>query len=216
MLGSAWGPFQPETAMSSFNQATLTSHVPVIETVGVATIPNFLKAGVRDALLNELEQYQLNPEPEEYGQYRVKQAFRSVTAFPDGSLFLEVRDELEAWLNTEFSREFPQHLSEPLQFSVPVAQRYEVGPIGVSAHRDGKSFINLIAIFVLEGTGRFCVCDNRQGSNPQLVRNEPGDLLLMRGPGFLGSDFQPFHFVDTISVRRTSFSLRHKRLSIIM
>lgn len=197
--------------MSCFNQATLESYAPVIETVGVATIPGFLKTEMRTALLNELEQYQLTPEPEEYGQYKVKQAFRSVTAFSEDSLFLHVQDELESWLNGGFTQSFPEHLSEPVCFSNLVAQRYEVGPIGVSAHRDGKSFINLIAIFVLEGAGRFCVCDDREGNNPQLIRNEPGDLLLMRGTGFLGSDYQPFHFVDNISERRTSFSLRQKK-----
>lgn len=197
--------------MLSFNQAILESCVPVLETVGVATIPAFLKTEVRAALLSELEHYQLKPEPKEYGQFKVKQAFKSVTTFPEDSLFLQVQQELEEWLNSGFSQSFPKHLSEPVSFSNLVAQRYEVGPIGVSAHRDGRSFINLIAIFVLEGTGRFCACDDREGSNSRLIRNEPGDLLLMRGTGFLGSDFQPFHFVDNISERRTSFSLRQKK-----
>ncbi len=79
----------------------------------------------------------------------------------------------------------------------------------VAPHCDGKSCINLISLIILEGQGNFCTCANREGNNSVPIRNAPGDLLLMRGPGFLASDIQPFHFVNNITVRRTSFGLRH-------
>ena len=68
-----------------------------------------------------------------------------------------------------------------------------------------------MCVFVLEGMGRFCLCDDRDGKNSRAVRNDPGDLILMRAPGFAGADIQPFHFVDRIVRRRTSFALRQKK-----
>ncbi len=199
--------------MSDFTQVILERSVREIETLGATTIPAVIGPQTRRRLLDEITMYQLEVEPVEKGPHRVTQAFAAISEFPVISHFREISGQLQRWLVSELCEKHPGILSEPLTFTELVAQRYQPCPVGISAHRDGASFINLIAILVLEGQGRFCICDDREGSNPVSLRNEPGDLILMRGPGFRGSDIQPFHFVDKVETRRTTFSLRHKKLA---
>jgi hypothetical protein len=41
--------------------------------------------------------------------------------------------------------------------------------------------------------------------------NAPGDLILLRAPGFMGSDVRPFHGVAEIAEQRTTFALRQQK-----
>ncbi|MCX6819861.1 MAG: hypothetical protein NT019_01030 [Candidatus Adlerbacteria bacterium] len=197
--------------MSSFNDraSALKGCVEEIKKYGAGTVSDFLKLDVRQALLGELSQHAMVRQPAEWGPHKVKQALKMVGLLPEGSLFLQVRDELALWLNNEFSTKFPNHLSLPLCFTEMSVQAYDPGPIGVEPHYDGVSVINLIALLVLEGNGQFCTCEDRAGTITHPIRNEPGDLLLMRGPGFLGSPQQVLHRINNITVKRTVVVCRH-------
>jgi hypothetical protein len=174
----------------------------------VVCVPDCLDEETRFALVAELEHYAREPQPLSYGKFDVTQCFTAVSSFASTSLFLRVRDELQTVLKEQYSVD-PGPLSRPLELNELVVQCYEEGPIGISPHRDGARFKNLIAVFVLEGHARFCVCDDREGRGARPIRNDPRDLLLMRGLGFLGNTGHgPFHFVDRIMTKRTSFALR--------
>lgn len=175
---------------------------------GIGFMPDVLSVSLRKALLTELSSYHMEKAPEEVGRYRVRQNFRCLTNFRRGSLFLTLRDGLEDWLNTAFAKRYPHHLSRPLHFTDAVVQTYDTSDVGISPHRDGARYGNLIVIAVLEGAARFCVCADREGRHAAQLRNDPGDLILMRAPGYLGEDVQPFHFVDRITARRSTFALR--------
>jgi hypothetical protein len=72
-------------------------------------------------------------------------------------------------------------------------------------HRDS-------AIFVLRGRGRFIVCKDRTGRGAVDLPNAPGDLLLLRAPGFLlSTEDRPFHAVLDILEERLTFALRQRR-----
>ncbi|MEI6864065.1 MAG: hypothetical protein WCK46_01700 [Candidatus Adlerbacteria bacterium] len=197
--------------MSSFNDraGALENCVEDIKKYGAGTVPDFLKPDVRCNLLLELSQHAMVRQPAEWGPHKVKQALKMVGLLPDGSMFLQVRDELAEWLNDKFSTVFPNHLSRPLCFTEMSVQTYDPGPVGVEPHYDGVSVINLIALLVLEGNGQFCTCEDRVGTITHPIRNEPGDLLLMRGPGFLGSPQQVLHRINNIAVKRTVVVFRH-------
>ncbi len=60
----------------------------------------------------------------------------------------------------------------------------------------------------LEGEARFCVCDDREGTNTHEFDHRPGMVLLLRAPGFLWSDFRPFHIVGEVTKERYTFALR--------
>jgi hypothetical protein len=176
---------------------------------GVA-VKNFLKEETRLSLLEHLINAQFVRNQELYGPHNVKQAFSTIASFDDNSLFIRVKNELQKFLERKFQTSTPYPFQDNLRFSETIVQRYPPSPIGISPHRDGKSYVNLIAIIVLEGKGRFCFCDDREGLNTRPVRNDAGDLILMRAVGFLGADIQPFHFVDQITEQRTSFTMRQK------
>lgn len=98
-----------------------------------------------------------------------------------------------------------------LAFNDLMLQRYSVGEVGITPHRDRTSYRNLVCLFVLEGEGRFYVCDDRSGSGAREIPHAAGDVLLMRAPGFQGSDERPFHFVRDIRSPRYVFGLRQER-----
>ncbi|MDP3646235.1 MAG: hypothetical protein Q8R25_04045 [bacterium] len=195
----------------SFSDFDVRTCVQRMRSGGGATICNFLSNTVRNALLDELRRYDLQEQPALYGAYDTRQAFASVSSFANDSLFVSVAGQLELFLEKKFRECSPYPFSEPVRFTDLVVQRYQPGPIGIAPHRDGKSFINVVAVLILEGEARFCFCDDREGNNFRPMRNQPGDLLLMRAPGFLGEDVQPFHFVDSITQQRTTFALRQKK-----
>jgi hypothetical protein len=89
-------------------------------------------------------------------------------------------------------------------------QRYEPGTLGVSPHLDSKRFAVLVAIFTIEGSARFALCQTRAGEVIQEWEAGPGSLTLLRGPGLLDTEDQrPFHTVHGPTAgRRLSITLR--------
>jgi hypothetical protein len=194
-----------------FNTFSAQACVDEIARFGGCTVPNFLEEETRLMLLNELESYKFVPQPERYGDFNVEQHFDAIRVFKPGSLFVRLQKELDLCFNRQFGELDSPVLSQPVNFNDLVVQRYSRHELGISAHRDNKNYINLIALIVLEGGGRFCFCKDRSGLDAVSMRNRPGDLLLMRGPGFMGEDIRPFHFVDRITERRTTFALRQSK-----
>lgn len=113
----------------------------------------------------------------------------------------------DAWLASVADYPFDSRLI----FNDMMLQVYETGETGITPHMDRTSYRNLICLFVLEGRGRFGVCDDRSGRGARIIAHEPGDVVLTRAPGFRGSDHRPFHFLDRITERRYVFGLRHER-----
>jgi len=98
-----------------------------------------------------------------------------------------------------------------LDFNSMVLQRYEEGSIGITPHRDGLSFINLVCVFAIGGKGSFYVCSDRSGKDSIEIDASPGNVIFMRAPGLLGSeDERPFHYVAGIRETRYTFGLRQK------
>jgi hypothetical protein len=89
-------------------------------------------------------------------------------------------------------------------------QRYEPGALGVSPHLDSKWFVVLVAIFTIQGTARFALCQDRAGEIIQEWDTGPGSLALLRAPGLLGAKEQrPFHSVSgPAGERRFSVTFR--------
>lgn len=90
-----------------------------------------------------------------------------------------------------------------------VCQRYRPGDLGITPHRDHIAYTHLVTLLVLSGRGRYCVCDDRQGSGKREIPSGPGWAILMPGPGFAGRTDRPFHMVEGISTLRYSVGLRH-------
>jgi len=75
---------------------------------------------------------------------------------------------------------------------------YVPGSIGITPHMDGRWYRRLVIVATVYGRAPFAICGSRDPSD--VVERwvaEPGDLVLMRGPGLAGArDGRPFHLVE--------------------
>ena len=193
-------------------KSSATNWIDTINKEGGKRLPKFISESTRKSLLAELHHRNFAEQPKVYGKQSVSQSFSASTDFPVDSIFVELARIAGERISRWFCESRQNIFVLPLNFTDLVIQSYPQGNGGIGVHRDGKSFINLIAVLVIEGEGNFSFCDDRDGSNPRHIQNEPGDLILMRGVGFCGSDHQPFHFVDGIRSQRTTFGMRQKAI----
>jgi hypothetical protein len=180
--------------------------------IGAASLP-LLDDTFRRLLVAEAEQYSYRLEEEIVGsgENQVHQQLGSCEVFPAGSLFRLLSDSFQGWLDSRLDALPSYPFSTPLCFDSFSLQRYPAGSIGITPHRDGWRYINLICIFVISGKGRFYVCADRAGSAAVEIAALPGSVILMRAPGFLGANLRPFHYVTGITGERYSFGMRQLR-----
>lgn len=142
----------------------------------------------------------------------VVQHFSTRIGFEEGSPFSVLARETADQLRSALGPSRAQ--CTPIEFTDLRLQHYEVSPPGeecvISPHRDGKSFLNVVAVYILRGSAPFCLCDDREGSNPRVIDAEPGDLILMRATGFNRHEWNPFHFVGPVTEDRLTFGMRQK------
>lgn len=162
-------------------------------------------------LLEEAKRLAYIKQPEIVGRGRVREELSSVIEFPDNSLFWQLRDNFTELLIRKLKISQMMDIFEiPLIFNDMSLQKYEKQSIGITPHIDGKSRINLIFVFVLCGKADFAICRDRNGSSPKFLDTTPGNVIVLRGPGFFKSSFQPFHFVGNITEERIVFGLRQR------
>ena len=184
-----------------------------LSTVGAASV-KILNEGFRKSLLEEAECYTYEPEDEVVGtgDKIVRQQLSSFEDLPEDSKYNLLKHSFQSFLDEYLTLIKPYPFETRLAFNSAVLQRYEGGSIGITPHRDGLSYINLVCLFVIEGRGRFFICSDRSGRGSNEIDASPGNVVLMRAPGFLSTKERPFHYVSDIQERRYVFGLRQKRL----
>lgn len=183
-----------------------------LSSVGAASL-RLLKEDFRIALLKEAEGYTYKPVDELVGRGDrvVRQQLSSFSDFPTGSRYLLLRDSFQELTEQYLAglQQYPFQIA--LTFDSMVLQKYEEGSLGISPHKDGLSFINLVCVFVIGGRGRFYVCSDRTGRDAKEIDASPGHIIIMRAPGLFGEeDNRPFHYVTDIQERRYTFGLRQR------
>ena len=179
-----------------------------------ATSIRLLDEDFRVALLKEAQDYTYEPEDEIVGSGGrvVRQQLSSFEDFPEDSAYILLKNSFQDLLEERFAWLGTYPFEMALGFNSMVLQRYEEGSIGITPHRDGLSYINLVCVFVIGGQGSFYVCSDRSGNDSIEIDASPGNVIFMRAPGFLGSeDNRPFHYVTDIREPRYTFGLRQKR-----
>ncbi len=174
---------------------------------GGVSVP-ILTPAYREELLREAETYEYKKQPYIVGPANVKEDLSSTTQFREGSLFFGLRDQFQHIFSEKLTNGLLSPFSIPLNFNEMSLQLYEKGSIGVTPHMDNKSAINFVCVFILTGKADFALCKDRNGSEPQFLDTSPGNVILLRGPGFAGIEERPFHFVTNVSERRIVFGLR--------
>lgn len=175
--------------------------------MGATTFP-LIPVARRHALIAEAKTYSFH-DPTTPDSTLVRHEYQNFFPFPDESHFKDLANDFYRTLIQKIPRcELARLFCPSLVFNEFRLQRYEKNSIGITPHKDGKSKLNMICIFVLKGGGVFGLCDDRSGSNPQIIDAQPGHVIIMRAPGFMGSSYQPFHFVKDIYEERLIFGVR--------
>ena len=143
------------------------------------------------------------------GAAQVRQDFDICMAPPKPGALWELAERREAYLADALGGVRPPPLAGPLLLNDLVVQRYPPGSFGITAHRDHVRYTGLVALILLSGDGRFFVSETRSGKGGREIPWCPGELLLMRAPGFAGRDDRPFHYLSDITSERYSLGLRH-------
>lgn len=196
------------TLRNDFEISSVLTALDQIGGVSLTIVPD----EVRTYLLTEALTYQYQPREKIVGPAKVRQDLSGTDNLPSDSPFMTLRDIWQNLLTDKLSGlvEREKLFRVPLYFNELSLQRYEIGSQGITPHLDSKGSINLICIFTLTGLCRFCVCRDRQGSNPIELDASPGTVILLRAPGFLHSDARPFHFLTDIQGPRISLGLRQE------
>lgn len=209
--------------MKFFLDNAIESHLPAIfdalTNIGATSIP-ILTPESRQELLRTAQNlpYQYQTEEVGKGDRFVRQQVASCEDLSQATPFVRLRDAFQKRLTESLARLDVFPFSFPIDFNAMVVQKYEPGSIGITPHKDGKRYKNLVCIFILEGQGRFCVCRDRAGNHPIEIDASGGNVLLMRAPGFCGTDnrlakideIRPFHFITDIPTQRYTFALRQQ------
>ena len=118
-------------------------------------------------------------------------------------------------LAANLSNRLPELFEAPLIINDFAVQRYPKYSAGIGVHKDALSYRNLVFIITLSGTSQLFTCNERDGSNRQLIDDSPGRLVLLPAPGlsYLSEPkMRPLHGVDNITDGRLSIGFRCQKL----
>lgn len=148
------------------------------------------------------------------GANRVEQHMAVCAELKSDSLYLYLTACFQGLLDAAVKRSRRKVFDGSVTFNDHMLQKYTVGDLGISPHRDRTAYRHLICLFVIAGYGRFYVCDDRSGAGAREIPNAPGDVIIMRAPGFEGSGERPFHYLAGIRSTRYVFGLRHDQTKL--
>jgi hypothetical protein len=117
----------------------------------------------------------------------------------DGPL-LDVVNEIHSAATAGLNHLDDYPFKSKLEHNQLILWAYPAGSIGVTPHADGFEYINLVMFLRLSGTkgGEFGVCDDADKNNARIIPASPGDLILMRAPGFKSRKGRQTHFVNPV------------------
>jgi hypothetical protein len=165
-------------------------------TVGHGRVTSAIATDVLRRLRTEIERGHFRPFGESFGEVRQQIDGYDVSVPADGfplltALCLDLRDVvrsqglglrgLASWAPNEVG-----------------VTHYIPGSIGITPHKDGKWYRRMVVVATVYGRAPFAICASR---DPDDILErwiaEPGDLVLMRGPGLADArDGRPFHLVE--------------------
>lgn len=208
--------FLTDTATIEFDDALIADKAAVADALrrvgdeGAAALSLLPPAALKPLLIEALDLHYTPARPVVgKGEAAVYQDFRLTTDLPPDGALMRFSRALERLINESLSYMRRPPLAGRFEINDYIVQHYPAGCAGMSPHRDHIRYTGLVAIVVLGGAGRFTICDDRAGANEREIPTRPGDLLLMRAPGFQGRGDRPFHAVRDITDNRYIIGLRH-------
>jgi len=203
--------------MLSLSQRDLAAAMEETRLIGVGTVRGALAPEARHGLVAALDAAAVERAPERVGD--VRQDFDLLVmkpglaaAAPALSPLLALAEEYAALLRARAMSLDEAWLADFVPTDIHI-QRYGLGSEGISPHRDSRRFIKLISIFSLGSPAEFRLFRDRRGSPLRRYQLDPGDLLLLRAPGFAERPSAgPLHSVSgPAGEARYSITLRMKQ-----
>lgn len=162
---------------------------------GYGHVPGALSDAWRTALVAEVANREFAPVAEQVGEVRQRAEELAVRV---GDATLPVTGALAAALGRAVvSGTAGIEGLARYQPKEATYQRYRGPDAGISPHRDFRHHRLLVAIFTLAGRARFRIVADRAGSDELAAwETQPGELCLLRAPGFDGeTDGRPLHSI---------------------
>lgn len=186
-----------------------------LTSIGATSVP-FLNDRRRAALLEEAVGYAYHSEQEIVGSgdRTVRQQVGSFADFAASSKFTRVKTDFEQLVSESLATLPSYPFAAPFQLNSMILNRYDAGSLGITPHRDLARYINLIAVVVIGGGGRFQVCPDRSGSGATEIVAPAGCAILMRATAFPHATDRPFHTVSDIYEPRYTLVLRQRHPSV--
>jgi len=144
------------------------------------------------------------------GEHVVRQQVNSCQIFAVGSPYLVLWEAFQKLCDEAFRTVSPYPFATRLRFTEMRLHQYERGSLGITPHRDGVRYRNLVCVFIIGGQGCLAVCADRFGRAASYVDASPGRVVLLRAPGFLDCADHPFHYVGDIRDTRYTYGLRQR------
>ncbi len=118
-----------------------------------ATSVRLLEEDFRLALLEEAEGYVYQPEDEVVGSEDkiVRQQVSSFNVFPQDSGYVLLNNSFQGLLKQRLAQLDAYPFERFLDFNSMVLQRYQKDSLGITPHKDGLSYINLVCVFTIGG-----------------------------------------------------------------
>ncbi len=167
-----------------------------------------IEDGLRIQLLEEALKCSYLEREKVVGRAQIKQDLWACDEFPTDSPFKRFGNCFQEEVDEKLGPMERYVFSSPITINEIVLQKYEPGSIGITTHMDNLSSINLISIVILTGKSRFVICSDREGHDPVDIDATPGRVIMMRAPGFMDSNFRPFHYLTDIIDLRITLGLR--------
>ena len=90
---------------------------------------------------------------------------------------------------------------------------FHQGSIGITPHYDYSRYINMFAVYILEGQAAFGVCADRQKNGAIELDSRPGSIILLRSPRKPEEKtMRPMHYVGEVHATRRTIVIRHEAL----
>lgn len=186
------------------NAAALVDRIDREGAVGVAAVDPRWALDIHWAAMN----LPFAPQAELVSRGRVRQQVEICDAFPEFYPMAIAARKIVADLSRAFSLLPRSPFATPFEPNDVVLQRYPLNSVGITPHHDGASRVNLVCVLVVSGDGEFCLHDDRDGTNPREVFAPPGFVILMKAPGFRGTERGPFHSISNVARGRLILGIR--------
>ena len=140
----------------------------------------------------------------------VHQDFELCADIADDSPLHDLARALDRWIHTALAIMADPPIGRDLRFNDLMVQRYYPGSRGITPHRDHITYRNIVALVTLSGRARFFICADRSGRDQREIAMTPGNLILMRAPGFADREDRPFHLLNGVTETRVGLGFRHE------